>query len=316
MRLQLITVFGGSGFVGRHLVQRLAKTGAQIRIAVRHPARARFLRPLGDVGQIVPLVAPVTSDAAVAAAVAGADTVVNLTGILFERGAQTFAAVHAEGAGRIATAAAAAGAARLLHVSAIGADPAAPSRYAASKGEGEAAVRAAFPAAVILRPSVVFGPEDDFFNRFGLLARLAPALPLIGGGHTRLQPVYVGDVAEAAVRALGDPAAAGKTYELGGPRIYTLRQIMELVLAETRRHCLLLPLPFAAATLIASLAQFLPVPPLTPDQVTLLRSDNVVGAGALGLADLGIQPTAAEVIVPTYLARHRAGGVRTMGTVA
>src|SRR6266853_4120359 len=230
------TVFGGSGFIGRYVVQRLARAGKTVRIAVRDTERAHFLKTAGGIGQIVPLHAPVTDDAAVARAVAGADWVVYLVGILAESRAASFQSIHVDGAARVARAAASAGVKRLIHVSAIGADPDSDSRYAASKGEGEAAVRAAFPGATILRPSIVFGPEDNFFNRFAVLALYLPALPLIGGGMTRFQPVYVGDVADAAVAALDRHEAPGRIYQLGGPRIYTFKELMELMLREIRRR--------------------------------------------------------------------------------
>ncbi|MSP81799.1 MAG: complex I NDUFA9 subunit family protein [Alphaproteobacteria bacterium] len=305
----LVTIFGGSGFLGRHLVRRLATDGLRVRVAVRDLEGAGFLKPLGDVGQIVAVRSDLRDEAAVARAVDGAAAVVNLVGILFERGGRTFQAVHVEGAGRIAARATAAGAGRLVHVSAIGAAADGKSRYARSKGAGEAAVRAAYPGATILRPSIVFGPEDDFFNRFGALARIAPALPLIGGGTTRFQPVYVGDVADAIRAGLGDPATAGKTYELGGPRIYSFRELMAYVLAETRRRRPLIPLPFGLASLPAMVLECLPVPPLTRDQVKLLRRDNVVSPGAASLVDLGIRPTPLEAVVPGYLARYRRGGL-------
>ncbi|MFQ5467536.1 MAG: complex I NDUFA9 subunit family protein [Kiloniellaceae bacterium] len=304
----LVTVFGGSGFIGRHLVQRLARQGWLVRVAVRHPSTANHLKTLGDVGQVVPVRAPVQDEIAVAEAVAGASAVVNLVGVLYERGRQNFAAIHAQGARTIAAAAAAAGATRLTHVSAIGADPHAEAEYARSKGVGEAAVEAAFAGATILRPSVVFGPEDDFLNRFAVMAKFSPVLPLIGGGGTRFQPVYVGDVAEAIARALNSPKAAGQTYELGGPKVYTFKELMELILREIRRKRLLVPVPFALANMQAAFLEYLPVPPLTRDQVRMLRHDNVVSPGAAGLPDLGIAPTSIEVIAPTYLERHRPGG--------
>lgn len=304
----LITVFGGSGFIGRHLVRRLARQGWTIRVAVRRPSAANFLKPLGDVGQITPVRVSIQDPVAVQAAVSGARAVVNLVGILYERGNRSFAAVHARGAHTVASACAEAGVQRLVHMSAIGADLHAEAEYARSKGAGEAAVKTAFPKATILRPSVVFGPEDDFFNRFAVMARLSPALPLIGGGHTRFQPVYVGDVAEAIAACLIDPATGGKTYELGGPRVYSFKELMELLMAQIGRQRLLLPLPFALASFQALFLEKLPVPPLTRDQVTLLRRDNVVSAGSLGLSDLGITPTSVESIVPTYLARYRKGG--------
>ncbi len=308
MAQRVVTVFGGSGFIGRHLVGRLAKQGWIVRVAVRRPSRAGFLKPMGEVGQITPLRAPVRDPIAVEAALEGADAAINLVGILYERGKQTFAGVHAQGAQTVADAAAAAGVERLVQVSAIGADLHAAADYARSKGAGEAAVKTAFPSATILRPSIVFGPEDDFFNRFAAMARLSPALPLIGGGSTRFEPVYVGDVAQAIATCVADPACAGKTYELGGPRIYTFKELLQLLLSEIRRRRFLVPLPFALAEVQARFLELLPVPPLTRDQLRMLRSDNVVSEGALTLADLGIAPTAAEVILPTYLDRYRPGG--------
>ncbi len=308
MTTPVATIFGGSGFIGRHLVGRLARQGWTIRVAVRRPSRARFLQPLGNVGQITPLRAPLQDEAAVREAVAGADAVINLVGLLYERGKQTFEAAHVEGAKRIAEASAAAGVRHMVQMSAIGADPAAEADYARSKAAGEAAVRAAFPGAVVVRPSIVFGPEDGFFNLFAMLARLSPVLPLVGGGKTRFQPVYVADVAEAMVRALGDPAAAGKTYELGGPQVYTFKELLELMLREIGRKRLLVPLPFWAASFEATFLELMPVPLLTRDQVRLLKRDNVVTEGALTLKDLGIEPTAVELILPTYLDRHRPHG--------
>jgi uncharacterized protein YbjT (DUF2867 family) len=308
MAARVITIFGGSGFIGRHVVRRLAKQSWIIRVAVRDPERAKFLRPLGDVGQITPLAVPLQDAAAVAAAVAGTDAVINAVGLLYERGRQTFEAVHVAGAQAIAAAAAAAGVRALVHVSAIGASTEAEADYARSKGYGERLVREAVADAVICRPSLVIGPEDAFFNRFALYARLSPCLPLIGGGHTRFQPVYVGDVADAIVRALGDPAARGQTYELGGPSIYSFKELMELLMAEIGRRRLLVPVPYWLAEIQAAVLELLPVPPLTRDQVRLLRHDNVVAKGALTLRDLGLTPTAIEVVLPTYLARHRPGG--------
>ncbi len=308
MAARVVTVFGGSGFIGRHLIGRLARQDWIVRVAVRRPSRAGFLKPVGDVGQITPIRAPLQDPIAVESAVAGADAVINLVGILYERGPQSFAAVHARGAQTVAAAATAAGVERLVQVSALGADLHGAADYARSKGAGEAAVRTAFPRAVILRPSVVFGPEDDFFNRFATIARISPVLPLIGGGGTRFQPVYVGDVADAIAKTVLDPACAGRTYELGGPHIYTFKELMELLLRQIHRRRLLVPWPFALAELQATFFELLPVPPLTRDQVRLLRRDNVVTEGALTLADLGIAATAAEVILPTYLDRHRPRG--------
>ena len=320
MTPSMVTVFGGSGFLGRHLVQRLAATGARVTVAVRNPESALFLKPMGDVGQITPVGADVRDGPAVVAAVQGADWVVNLVGILYETKRQSFSAIHAQGAERIAKAAKAAGAKRLVHVSAIGANRHSSAAYARSKAAGEAAVAAAYPAATILRPSIIFGPEDDFFNRFAAMARVSVALPLFGGGETRFQPVYVGDVAAAVVKALTDEGTAGTTYELGGPRVYSFRQLMELILAEIGRKRILLPLPFFVADAMGSVAdamvtvlQSLPLPfevapPLTGDQAKLLRYDNVVSGDAPGLADLGIAPTACEIILPTYLDRFRRHG--------
>jgi NADH dehydrogenase len=305
---QVVTVFGGSGFIGRTLVKRLAKTGAVIRVPVRNPEHAKLLKPMGDVGQITPFRIDLDSDHEVAAAIAGAETVVNLIGILYESRGSRFEAIHGVAPGRIARAAAGAGVRQLVHVSAIGADPASPAAYARSKAAGEAALRAALPPAVILRPSIVFGPEDGFFNRFAGLARLVPVLPLIGGGHTKFQPVYVGDVADAIMAALSDPAASGKTYELGGPEVRSFKELMELMLAEIQRQCLLVPIPFALASLEATFLELLPVPLLTRDQVRMLKHDIVVGPGALTLHDLGLAPTALEAILPTYLDRFRPGG--------
>jgi len=315
MAARSVTVFGGSGFIGRYLVQRLARRGWIVRVAVRRPDRALFLKPMGAVGQITPVAASLRHEGSVAAAVAGADAVVNLVGILHGRGASSFTAIHVEGAARVARAARAAGAQTFLQMSALGADPDSPAEYGRTKAAGERAVREVFPAASIVRPSIVFGPEDDFFNRFATMARFGPALPLIGGGRTLFQPVYVGDVADALLRLVEDPATAGKTYELGGPRAYSFRALLELMLQEIGRRRLLLPLPFGLASLMAfflelpsNLIPALPMPPLTQDQVQMLRRDNVVSAGALTLADLGLRPTALEVVIPSYLARYRRGG--------
>ncbi len=303
-----VTIFGGSGFIGRYLVRHLAAEGWVVRIAVRDRVAASFLMTAGGVGQIVRMTCNVRDDEAVAAAVAGADAVVNLVGILYQAGKQRFDTIQAEAPGRIARAAAAAGVSRLVHVSAIGADANSHSRYARSKAAGETAVRAAFPGATIVRPSIVVGAEDQFFNRFARMAQFSPILPLIGGGRTRFQPVYVGDIASALHRVLEDLSTAGKTYELGGPRIYTLREIMELVLKVTARKRRFLSIPFGLAEFQAMFLQLLPVPPLTRDQVRLLEHDNVVNTSALTFADLGMQPQAIEAILPTYLDIYRPGG--------
>jgi uncharacterized protein YbjT (DUF2867 family) len=307
----LVTVFGGSGFLGRHLVRALARRDYRIRVAVRRPDLAGHLQPLGRVGQIHAVQANVRYPDSVTAAARHADVVINLVGILFERGARTFPAVHAEGADAVARAASTIGA-RMIHVSAIGADANSPSQYARTKAAGEAAVRAAVPAATMFRPSIMFGPEDNFFNRFAAMARLSPVLPLVGGGHTRFQPVFVGDVAEAIARAADGEAVAGATYELGGPEVKTFRELMEFVLATTGRRRLLLPLPFSLATFQATFLQLLPKPLLTPDQVKLLKVDNVVSPEAererRTLPALGIAPTTIAAVVPTYLWRFRKHG--------
>ena len=305
MNTNLVTIFGGSGFVGRHTVRALARAGWRIKVATRHPARGFFLRPLGAVGQIDFVKCDVSDPQSVAQALAGAQAAVNLTGILFEHG-QTFEDVQADGAANIAQAAAAAGVRALVHVSAIGADLESDSAYAVTKAQGEQAVREAFAGAVILRPSIIFGPEDGFFNKFAQMARFFPALPLVGGGHTRFQPVFVGDVAKAVVAALS--RQDGRTYELGGPSTYSFKELMQLILRETGRRRALIPLPFALASLKAMFLQLLPNPILTMDQVRLLKKDNVVAPTAAGLADLGITPTSVEAVIPSYLWRYRAKG--------
>ena len=308
----LVTVFGGSGFIGAQAVRALARRGWRIRVAVRKPTVANDLPPLGDVGQIQLTRCDITSADDVARVVRGADAVINLVGVLHEAGGRSFETLHVDGARTIAEAARAAGATRFVQVSAIGADSASPAAYARSKAEAEAAVRAVYPDAVILRPSVVFGAGDDFLNRFASMATLAPALPLIGGGETLFQPVYVGDVAEAVARAATEASSAGKTYELGGPARYSFKDILTYILRETGRQRALVPLPFFAAETLGSLAQAVTLfgltPPLTLDQVLMLKTDNVVAPGALGLADLGLQPTGLEAIAPTYLWRYRKGG--------
>jgi uncharacterized protein YbjT (DUF2867 family) len=301
------TVFGGSGFIGRYVVKRLAQAGYVVRVAVRDTERAGQLRPMGAVGQIVPLYTTLAERGTVERAIAGAELVVNLVGILAERHAGDFQRIQAEGPGLIGAAAAAGGVARLVHLSAIGADPAAESRYARSKGQGEQALRAAFPAATILRPSIVFGPEDQFFNRFAALAAVSPVMPVICGG-SRMQPVYVGDVADAAMAALTRADAPGRTYELGGPQVFTFRELLAWILRETRRRRPLLEVPLALARLQAAVLERLPGKMLTRDQLLMLAKDNVVAAGALTLRDLGITPTPIELVVPHYLHRFRPGG--------
>jgi NADH dehydrogenase len=308
---KLVTVFGGSGFIGRHVVRALAKRGYRIRVAVRRPDLAGFLQPLGRVGQIHAVQANLRHPRSVEAAARDADVVVNLVGLLYERGRQRFDSVHARGAEAVALAAAAFGAS-LVHGSAIGADPESPSLYARSKSMGEKLVLAAMPEAVIMRPSIVFGPEDSFFNRFASLARFSPVLPLIGGGATRFQPVFVGDVAAAIAAAVDGSAKPGTIYELGGPEIRSFRELMEYTLAVIERRRLLLPLPFPLASLQASVLGLMPRPLLTTDQVELLKRDNVVSGEAQRqgrtLKDLGIDPVALEAVVPSYLWRYRKAG--------
>ena len=308
MRNRRTAVLGGSGFIGRYIVQRLAARGDVIPVGCRRAEEAKFLKPLGDVGQIATLNLTIGDEQILPAFLAGNDALVNCVGILRESGSQTFDRVHHTGPARLARLAREAGIERFVHISAIGADPRSSSAYARTKAAGEAAVRDAFPTVTILRPSVVFGAEDQFFNRFAAMATISPVLPLIGGGHTRFQPVYVGDVADAVVKCLDDPTTAGRTYELGGPKVYTFRELIELVLGEIRRKRLLVDLPFGLAAIQARLMSILPNPPLTPDQVELLKRDNVVSSGALTLAALGIAPTAVEGVLPSYLDRFRRGG--------
>ncbi len=307
----LVTVYGGSGFLGRHVVRALARRGYRIRVAVRRPELANHLQPLGRVGQIHAVQANIRDATSVAAAALGASVLVNLVGILYQRGRQRFDAVHTQGAEQVARAASAKGA-RMVHVSAIGADENATSLYARSKAAAERLVFAAQPTAVILRPSILFGPEDDFFNRFAGMARVSPALPLIGGGHTRFQPVFVGDVAAAVADTVEGKARSGAIYELGGPEVRTFKELMQFVLKTTERKRLLLPIPFFVARMQASILQFMPKPLLTPDQVEQLRVDNVVSDAAVAerrtLQAFGIEPEPMEAIVPSYLWRFRSTG--------
>jgi uncharacterized protein YbjT (DUF2867 family) len=305
MRNRLITIFGGTGFIGSHVVRRLAARDARLRVISRDPAHGAHLQPMGNVGEIVVERADLTSEASLERVMQGAFAAINLIGILYETRRQTFAEVHGELPGRIARVAAAAGVARLAQISAIGADPQSASAYARSKAAGEQAVREAFAQATIIRPSIVVGPEDDFFNRFAAMARLLPALPLIGGGRTRFQPVYVGDVADAIVAALERDDAPGRTYELGGPQVYSFAELLRYMLQVIGRRRLLVPISFELAMLQARFLELLPAPPLTRDQVELLKTDNVVAADAATLADLGIAPTPIELVVPEYLARYR-----------
>jgi uncharacterized protein YbjT (DUF2867 family) len=313
---KLVTVFGGSGFLGRHVVRALCKRGYRVRVAVRRPDLAGHLQPLGRVGQIHAVTANLRYPGSVEAAARDADIVINLVGILYESGRQRFDSVHAFGAEAVALAAAAFGA-RLIHMSALGADPDGPSRYGRSKAMGEQLALAAMPAATILRPSILFGPEDDFFNKFAAMARMAPALPLIGGGHTRFQPVYAGDVAAAVLAAIDRPETGGAIYELGGLEVRTFQELMQFVLATIERHRLLVPIPFGLARAMAAVLE-LPTrllsikPLLTRDQVALLLRDNVVSEEARHaghtLTALGVEPVAMGAIVPTYLWRFRKSG--------
>ena len=309
----LVTVFGGTGFVGRQVVRSLAKQGWRGGVAARNVGRGYRLRMLGDVGQIEVVQANIRNAASVARALDGAEACVNLVGVLWEGGRQGFQTIHAMGAKTVAEAAAKAGITRFVQMSALGADLEGPSKYARTKAMGEQAVRAVIPTATLIRPSIVFGPEDAFFNRFAALSAFTPALPLIGGGHTRFQPVYVGDVAAAVAKALVDPGAAGRTYELGGPSVYSFKELLEFIRRETGRARVLVPVPWFAAKLlgmIGDLQAAVPIlpPQLTTDQVESLRVDNVVSPGAAGLSELGVEPRAVEAIAPAYLYRYRKGG--------
>ena len=300
-----ITIIGASGFIGRYTVRQLAGEGAVICACSRAARQAGYLRPMGDVGQVATFDVDIGDERGLAAVVAGADAVVNTTGILYERGSQRFDLLHHRGPAMLARLAKAAGVRQFVHVSALAAERDGPSAYARSKAAGETAVRAALPEAVILRPSLVFGPEDSFFNRFAAMARYVPALPLIGGGHTKFQPVYVGDVAAAVAAVLDRPDTAGRTFELAGPAVFELRQLFALMLHTIRRKRLLISLPFGLATLKAVFLERLPNPLLTRDQVRMLRRDSVAAPGAPGLRGLGIAPTALELILPAYLDRYR-----------
>ena len=298
-----VTVFGGTGFLGRQIVKRLAADGMHVRVAVRRPERASFLEAFAPGGRIEAVAADVWNEATVARAVEGSAAAVNTVGHYVEKRGASFDAVHGEGARHVAHQAFKAGVGRLVHISGIGADPASASPYVRARGIGEALVREAFEGATILRPSVLFGPEDKFLNRLIRLVRLAPALALFGRGDTRLQPVFVGDVADASARVLADSGTRGKTFELGGPRVYAYKELLELISREVGRKRLLVPVPFAVWEAAAAALSVLPSPPLTADVVTLMKRDNVIGAGALGLEDLGISPTAVEKVLPTYINR-------------
>jgi uncharacterized protein YbjT (DUF2867 family) len=312
MANELIVVFGGSGFVGRYVVRALAKAGKRVRVAMRRPHLGIDLRVMGDVGQVQLVQANLRNPESVARALEGADGVVNLVGLLYERGKQTFNDIQGEGAACVAREAAKAGVRHLVHVSAIGADKNSASNYGRTKAEAEAAVLSAMPGATILRPSIIFGPEDGFFNRFAAMARVTLGLPLIGGGKTRFQPVYVGDVAKAVVRSL---EGHGGVYELGGPTVYSFETLLRWITREIERPRLMIPLPFFAAKAIGSVMSVVfklypfAAPPLTADQVIMLETDNVVGPGAKGFSDLGMtQLESIEAIVPSYLVRFKPYG--------
>lgn len=305
----IVTIIGGSGFVGRYIAQALAKRGWRIRVACRRPNEALFTKPYGAVGQVEPVQCNIRNEASVAQVIAGSDAVVNCVGVLFESGQNTFEGVQAEGAGRIARLAAEAGVSRFVHVSAIGADGESAAEYARTKAEGEQAVLESFGDAVILRPSIIFGTEDQFFNRFAAMTRMSPILPMIGA-ETKFQPVWVQDVAEAAARAVEGKVAPG-IYELGGPNVYSFRELMTLMLDVVKRRRLLVNIPFSFARLKASFLQMLPNPPLTVDQVRMLEQDNVVQEGAQGFAEIGIVPTAPEAVIESYLYAYRPYGQYT-----
>lgn len=310
MRNKVVTIFGGSGFIGRYVVQQLAEQRAVIRVPTRRVDQAVALKPLGAVGQIVTQPWNPRAEGEVERLLVGSHMAVNLIGILHEQRAGDFDRVHGELPGKIGAAAAKLGLSRVVHISAIGADPNSRSAYARSKAAGEANLRTHYPRATILRPSIVVGPEDGFFNRFARMAQISPVLPLIGGGQTRFQPVYVCDVASAIVAALTRDEAVGKTYELGGPTVYTFKDLLAFMLKVTGRRRLLANLPFGLAQLQGRILERLPAPLLTADQVELLRRDNVVTPGAPGLADLGVRPEPIEVVVPRYLRAYARIGTR------
>ena len=301
MASKRVTVFGGSGFLGRQIVKSLAAEGVSIRVAVRHPERASFLERMGRDGQIELVWADVWNEQAVAKAVKQSASVINTVGHYVEKSGATFDAIHGQGAHNVARQAGNAGVERLIHISGLGSDPTSDSPYVRARGIGEDLVKGAFEGVTILRPSVIFGPDDSFFNTLAGLARQMLVLPLFGTGRTKLQPVFVGNVAEACVRVLADPSTQGKLYELGGPRIYTYKALMNLVLEHVGKRRALVPVPFFVWDTLAALLSVLANPPLTRDQVKLMKSDNVVGETALTLEDLGIDPTPVDEVLPTYI---------------
>lgn len=308
MKQKIITVIGGAGFIGRSVVEKLAREGARVIILTRNTNKANTLKPLGDVGQITAVSGDALDDAALESVIAPADMVVNLVGILAPSGKQSFEATQADLPKRIAALAKMHNVEKIVHVSAIGADLKSKSRYGASKAEGERSVLRGFSPTTVLRPSIVFGPGDGFFNRFGQMAMLAPALPVIGGGRNLMQPVYVGDVADAVVTALSNPETNDHVYELGGPNVYSFKKLMEMTCAAVGRKRPLVSVPFALMHIPAAFLQFLPNPPVTRDQLYLLEQDNVVGKTAKGFADLGIKPQSVEAHISDYLAHLRPGG--------
>ena len=323
MRSRLITVFGASGFIGSYVVKRLAKQGYLVRAAVRDPSGASFLKPMGDVGQVTPVQANVRNKESIIKVIDGADGVINLVGIFRQTGKQRFDSVHCQGAKNVAQAAADVGSRFLVHMSALGASPRSSSMYAQSKAAGEKAVTEAFPKVTIMRPSIVFGPQDNFFNRLAALACFSPVMPvlgcpypkynagkidLFGDGGALFQPVYAGDVADAIVRTIENDIYVGKIWELGGPEVFSFKEIIEKILHNTGRKNFLMPVPFGLASIVAFLAELLPVPPLTRDQVTLLRNNSVPDGGANGFLPFDITPTSVDVMLPSYLDKYCKGG--------
>ena len=309
---KIVTVFGGSGFLGRHVVRALALRGYRVRVAVRRPDLAGFLQPLGNVGQVMPMQANLRNPDSIARAVTGSDAVVNLAGILYETSKQSFNAVHRDGAKSIAETTANAGISQLVQISAIGADKQSSSDYARSKAEGEEAVLAAMPNAIIIRPSLLIGSEDEFFNKFAQMSKLSPFLPLIGGGETLFQPAFVGDVANVIAKGVDGALSAGTVYELGGPQAKSFKQLLELLMRETHQNRLLLPIPYWAANVLGAVFEMLPKPMLTRDQIKLLKVDNVVSEAAKTegrtFEGLGINPLALEAVIPSYLWSYRTTG--------